>query len=115
MSESIGREELVSALASGRRIVVLEALDRPYWEVGHIPGAIAAPPASIDKIAAELANKDDELIVYCASITCQNSGVVARKLRTLGYTNVRVYREGKADWEAAGLPLEKSVEARVAS
>lgn len=25
----------------------------------------------------------------------------------MGYTRVREYREGKKDWQAAGLPLEK--------
>jgi rhodanese-related sulfurtransferase len=30
-------------------------------------------------------------------------------LAALGYTNVREYVEGKKDWRAAGLPLERSV------
>lgn len=25
----------------------------------------------------------------------------------MGYTNVREYREGKKDWRAAGLPMER--------
>jgi rhodanese-related sulfurtransferase len=29
-------------------------------------------------------------------------------LAALGYTNVREYVEGKKDWRAAGLPLERS-------
>ncbi|HEU4613896.1 MAG TPA: rhodanese-like domain-containing protein, partial [Kofleriaceae bacterium] len=51
--------------------------------------------------------KSDPIVVYCASATCKNSHEAALALSELGYANVRVYAEGKADWEAAGLPLER--------
>jgi rhodanese-related sulfurtransferase len=48
----------------------------------------------------------------CASLECRNSEIAANKLIALGYTNVREYAEGKADWIEAGLPVESSVAAR---
>jgi rhodanese-related sulfurtransferase len=33
---------------------------------------------------------------------------MAARLRTLGYTNVRLYRDGIEDWVGAGLPVESS-------
>ena len=45
--------------------------------------------------------KDAPIVVYCASVTCPNSDEVAKLLGDVGYTDVRVYKEGKADWEAA--------------
>jgi hypothetical protein len=36
-------------------------------------------------------------------------------LAALGYTNVREYVEGKKDWRAAGLPLERRDQVPVAS
>ncbi len=45
------------------------------------------------------------IVVYCASDTCQNSHLAAEALSGAGYTNVRVYGEGKAGWQHAGLPL----------
>jgi rhodanese-related sulfurtransferase len=47
-------------------------------------------------------------VTYCASLTCRNSEIAANKLIALGYTNVRDYAEGKADWIEAGLPVEPS-------
>jgi rhodanese-related sulfurtransferase len=46
-----------------------------------------------------------DIVVYCASATCQNSDIAARKLQSLGYPNVRVFRGGKAAWRDAGHPL----------
>jgi rhodanese-related sulfurtransferase len=45
-------------------------------------------------------------VTYCSNPQCQNSGIAARRLISLGYTNVRVYAEGKDDWREAGLALE---------
>jgi len=52
-------------------------------------------------------------VVYCASGPCQNSGIAAWRLAQLGYTNVLDYHEGKAEWIAAGLPMEGMVAATV--
>ena len=41
--------------------------------------------------------------------SCPNSGQVATRLTTLGYTNVRKYGEGIQDWTDAGLPTESGV------
>jgi rhodanese-related sulfurtransferase len=46
------------------------------------------------------------VVVYCASDTCKSSHQVAKLLEDVGYTDVRVYVGGKADWQAAGLPVE---------
>jgi rhodanese-related sulfurtransferase len=46
--------------------------------------------------------------VYCANLECANSDLAAERLLALGYHDVRVYAGGKADWVAAGLPLERA-------
>ena len=56
--------------------------------------------------ATVVPRKDAEIVVYCASATCANSGIAANVLATLGYDNVRVFTGGKQEWEEAGLPLE---------
>ncbi len=45
--------------------------------------------------------------MYCASATCQHSHRASQTLTELGYTDVHVDVEGKADWQAAGLTLER--------
>jgi 3-mercaptopyruvate sulfurtransferase SseA len=43
---------------------------------------------------------------YCAKPACQNSHVLAHRLRVLGFTNVAVFPGGKQEWMAAGRGLE---------
>lgn len=61
----------------------------------------------MDRLAPVLApDRGAEIVVYCASASCKNSGIAAERLEALGYDRVRTYHEGKDDWIAAGLPTE---------
>lgn len=105
---TITRDELKSALDRSDPPTLLEALPEKYYRHGHLPGAQLFPHDRARELAAELLTKKDaRIVVYCASATCLNSHQVARTLAELGYTDVRVYIEGKADWQAAGLSLER--------
>ncbi|MDX1527747.1 MAG: rhodanese-like domain-containing protein [Gammaproteobacteria bacterium] len=107
MTAKITREELKRKLDTDEDFVLVEALPRRYWAKGHIPGALNIPHDQIEALAPELLpDKDREVVVYCASTTCQNSEIAAGTLTDLGYSKVLEYVEGKADWEAAGYPLE---------
>jgi rhodanese-related sulfurtransferase len=108
MSKEITRSALAEALLSKNPPIVFEALDRKYFDFGHIPGAKALPPAEIDAVVpAYVARKDAPIVLYCASATCDNSHQAAAHLAQQGYTNVVVYGGGKQDWSEAGLKLEK--------
>ncbi len=52
-------------------------------------------------------DKSADIVVYCASKTCQNSYIAASVLRQIGYANVAVYAGGEEDWVEAGSALEK--------
>jgi rhodanese-related sulfurtransferase len=66
----------------------------------------------VEELAPELLpDKSARIVVYCASGPCQNSEIATLKLGKLGYTNVADYHEGKAEWIAAGLPVERSAAA----
>lgn len=107
MTAKITREDLKRKLDAGENFVLVEALPRKYWAKGHIPGAVNLPHDQIEALASELLpDKDREVVVYCASTACQNSEIAARALADLGYSRVLEFVEGKADWEAAGYPLE---------
>ena len=105
--KEISRAALSEALLSRSPPVVLEALDRKYYDSGHLPGARMLPPAEADRVASIVADKDQAIVVYCASVTCQNSHQAAAQLQKHGYRNVAVYTGGKADWVEAGLRLER--------
>ncbi len=104
---TITRTDL-QALLSNPNLVLLEALPEAYFNQGHLPGARLFPVATARAQARIVApRKDAPIVVYCASDTCKNSDEVAKVLGDVGYTDVRVYKGGKADWEAAGLPLQR--------
>jgi rhodanese-related sulfurtransferase len=106
MKNLIDRTDLQTKLADPR-LVLLEALPVTYYNQGHLPGARWFPHDRAKELAPVAApRKDDPIVVYCASDTCQNSHVAAKVLADLGYLDVHVYAGGKADWAAAGLPLE---------
>jgi rhodanese-related sulfurtransferase len=112
----ITREQLQLKLERRESFVLAEALPPAYYAKGHLPGALNLPHDQVDALARRfLPHKAQEIVVYCASATCQNSEVAARRLKQLGYERVAVYRGGKADWQAAGLPLELSAEAAAGS
>ena len=66
------------------------------------------PKREVEALAPTCSRPDAEIVVYCGSWLCRSSDRVADKLRRLGYTHVRVYRGGKADWRRAGLPTVRS-------
>ena len=102
---TISRQELAAQL-DNPDLILLEALGEPYYRQGHLPNARLFPMEQAREYARQLSPRvDAPIVVYCASETCKNSDVVAKVLIDVGYTNVRVYRGGKADWQAAGLPI----------
>lgn len=114
MVPTITLDELRAELADGS-VVLVEALGPAYFEDAHLPGAINIPHEQVDELAPELLpDKGAAVVVYCASGPCRNSELAARRLLQLGYTNVRDYHEGKAEWIAAGLPTESGAAARAA-
>jgi rhodanese-related sulfurtransferase len=85
---------------------VIEALPQKYYDAGHIPGAVRLNVDEVDRAGDVAPDRARPVVVYCAGDTCRNSHQVAAALERKGYADVTVYAEGKADWDAAGLPLE---------
>jgi rhodanese-related sulfurtransferase len=108
----IDRDTLQRKLAGARPPLLAEALPEKYFHDWHLPGARHLPHDQVKALApAALPDKAAEIVVYCASRTCQNSHIAARQLEALGYTDVAVYPGGKEDWSAAGLPVERGAQA----
>lgn len=104
----VTRDELKALLDQGANFELLEALPEKYYRQGHLPGARCFPHDATETLARSLlTNPQAQIVVYCASATCRNSEQAAQALRAMGYADVRVYAGGKADWLAAGLPLER--------
>lgn len=107
--KKINGEELKKLLEAGEDLVVVEALPAEYYRSGHLPGAAHLPLESIDHRAATvIPDHRAPVVVYCASDTCENSHLAAKRLVELGYENVSVYPGGKADWKKLGHSLENA-------
>jgi len=108
----ITREQLRAKLESGDDLVVVEALPPTNFDDAHLPGARNLPHDQVDDLASTVVPDLNAFVVtYCANTPCPNSSVAARRLTELGYSNVHEYVEGKEDWAAAGLPLERTAAA----
>ncbi len=105
--KEISRSALSEALLSRSPPIIFEALDKKYYDNGHIPTARLLPPEEIDRVTSIVTDKGQAIVLYCASVTCQNSHQAAARLANQGYRDVAVYPGGKADWVEAGLRLEK--------
>ena len=103
----ISRDELRAKIESGEDFVLVDALAPMSYARSHLPGAINLPLEWVDERAPRrVPDLDTEIVVYCIDVKCTSSVFVGERLRSLGYTNVRHYADGKDDWTAAGLPLE---------
>lgn len=106
MTKRITRAELQARLAANPELTLLEALPEKYFNDAHLPGARHFPHDQARALAGTVVpDRDAEIVVYCASASCQNSHVAARTLAQLGYADVSVYAGGKQDWSDAGLAL----------
>jgi rhodanese-related sulfurtransferase len=68
----------------------------------HIPRSLYFE--TVDAAVAAL-DRSEEIVVYCADIHCSASVYAYRFLEREGFTRVRRYAGGVADWEEAGYPL----------
>jgi rhodanese-related sulfurtransferase len=102
---SIDPAEAAERVAAGTAVLI-DVREPDEWSGGVAEPALLSsmsdlrgPRAQWKKVLA--ANKDKELIVYCASGA--RSGVVASMLRKEGFNVINA--GGYNDWRAAGLPV----------
>lgn len=109
MTKTITRDKLRERLDGGLPTTLVEALPARYYDQGHLPNAVNIPHDQVEELApGALPDKDGFIVVYCASTECRNSEIATKALEQLGYRQVFEYVEGKKDWLAAGLPVEKT-------
>jgi rhodanese-related sulfurtransferase len=106
----ISREELRLRLRDPA-LTIVDVLPAASYVSGHIPGAISIPLELIASRARDLLpDRGAEIVVYCGSVTCDRSEHAIRQLHELGYSNVRDYRGGLADWVESGESVESVAE-----
>ncbi len=115
MIKQLTLAQLQARLAANPALTLLEALPEKYYEDSHLPGALHMPHDQTRQLATILVPEmSTEVVVYCASATCQNSHIAARILDQIGYSDVAVFAGGKQAWTEAGLAFEPGTQAAAA-
>ena len=107
----ISREELRQRLHDPS-LTIVDVLPAESYAVEHIPGALSIPLELVGSHARQLLpDRAAEIVVYCGKLTCDRSPQAQQQLKALGYSNVREYRAGLADWIESREPTERVAEA----
>lgn len=99
-------EDVLERMENGATFRLVEALKEEEFQEGHLPGAENIPLAVLGERAGRELGREEEIIVYCASYSCQTSTKAARLLVEMGYRNVLDFKGGKKRWRDEGLEIE---------
>jgi len=104
---TIDTTTLLDWQSRGLDFILIDTLPADAFAKMYLPRAINIVSDDImDEAPRRLSDKHANLVVYCASDNCKRAGRAAKRLDSLGYTEVYYYIGGKKAWQAAGLSLE---------
>ena len=105
MPTSITRDELRAALDD---LTVVDALPPMPYGQRHLPGALNLVAEDSDEhVLGALPDRAAAIVAYSTDAGCTRGPELAARLEALGYSDVRLYREGIAGIAVdAGLPVE---------
>jgi len=105
----IQKDELKQLMKNNEDFVLVNVLDKNYFDMGHIKGSINIPvhDKGFDKkILKKLHNRNKKVVVYCANKQCSASPRAAKRMEQLGFKNVVDYEGGIEDWDGKTCKVE---------
>lgn len=101
-------QELKDLLDAKADFVLLDCRSEKQFREEHITGAMNLHVETIEKyIESRVPNKNTLLVTSCGGYTCSVSVTCYEKLARLGYTNLKEYAGGLAEWKANGYETQK--------
>jgi rhodanese-related sulfurtransferase len=97
---TVSTAEMRSILENQTAVVVDARWPRDYVQ-GHMANSINVSPSTSARACGAMLGaipRAGLIVVYCQSRECPYSEIIARRLIEIGYTNVRLYREGYREW-----------------
>ena len=101
--------DLKTLLTEKPETVLIDLLSPEHFAGRHIPGARNAcvfQVSFLDDLAVAAPDKQVPIVVYGASIRCQDAAVALEKLDRAGYEHVSFLKGGHEAWRGAGYDLE---------
>jgi len=76
----------------------------------HVPRAVHLNLATAfgEAELAEVASKDQEVVIYCGGPTCNRSSRACEMAVSWGFKKVYYFRGGYPGWKAAGYPVKEN-------
>jgi rhodanese-related sulfurtransferase len=96
--------------------VFLDARRSRDYELGHIPGAKPMSAHEGDLLEKIAKLRDEEpleapLVIYCTnSKDCEDSKIVGRQLKEVGFLNISIYQGGFPEWDKEKRPVARGKE-----
>ena len=88
------------------QFVIFDIREKEEYEVSHIPGAQFMGYKNCDMSLVDGLPKDTPIVVYCS--IGYRSGKVGKKLKGMGFTNVKNLYGSIFEWANENCPLENS-------
>lgn len=93
-------EKLVALGPEKGNYFLFDSRPLPRFQEGTIPTAVNLPFPAFDKLADKLLPKEKNALIvfFCAGPSCNMSPGSADKAKKMGYTNLKVYKDGMPAW-----------------
>lgn len=93
-------EKLIAMGPEKGKYFLFDSRPLPRFQEGSIPTAVNLPYPAFDKQVDKLPKDKNALVIfYCAGPACNMSPGSATKAKVLGYTNLKVYKDGMPGWQ----------------
>jgi hydroxyacylglutathione hydrolase len=93
----------VAAQLRANHAVLLDVRAEQEWKQGHARGSLNVPVGDLEQRLGEIP-RDRSVIVHCQ--TGARAAIAASLLQARGFSDVRLFPGGFAEWHAAGQPEE---------
>jgi len=88
-------------------LLVVNVLDKEFFDDCHIPGSIHISMMDVLKVAEkDKWPKETKIVVHCSNYSCTASTTVCRQLTKMGFLHVWDYEAGTAGWYQDKLPVK---------
>ena len=98
LPEILSLEEF-AGFVENKRGVVLDARPEIFHRLGHVPGALSLPREDFENAYPALRPKletdfSQTIVIYCASVRCEDAELVKKALAALGFTRLSIFKGG---------------------